>query len=96
VSFIAKNLHLIKSKDRESSVIQTGSILNSILGAHWSLFVTSAHSRQEYSSKDRQPGLPGIGGEKVKHSQCDIRSEATVVPHIGHLKNTNLAELCCH
>jgi hypothetical protein len=25
--------------------------------------VTSAHSRQAGSSKDRQPGLPGIGGE---------------------------------
>jgi hypothetical protein len=55
VSFIAKNLHLIQSKDRESSVIQTGSILNSILGVHWSLFVTSAHSKQVGSSKDRQP-----------------------------------------
>jgi hypothetical protein len=54
---------LIESKDRESGVIQTGSILNSILGAHWPLFVTSAHSRQVGSSKDRQPGLPGIGGE---------------------------------
>jgi hypothetical protein len=55
VSFIAKNPHLIESKDRESSVIQTGSILNSILGAHWHcpLFVTSAHSRQAGSSKDR-------------------------------------------
>jgi hypothetical protein len=40
VSFIAENPHLIESKDRESSVIQTGSILNSILGAHWPLFVT--------------------------------------------------------
>jgi hypothetical protein len=40
VSFIAENLHLIESKDRESSVIQTGSILNSILGAQWPLFVT--------------------------------------------------------
>jgi hypothetical protein len=57
VSFIAKNPHLIESKDRESSVIQTG-----ILGAHCPLFVTSAHSRQAGSSKDRQPGLPGIGG----------------------------------
>jgi hypothetical protein len=63
VSFIAKNPHLIESKDRESSVIQTGSILNSILGAHCLLFVTSAHSRQAGSSKDRQPGLPGIGVE---------------------------------
>jgi hypothetical protein len=63
VSFIAKNPHLIESKDRESSVIQTGSILNSILGAHYPLFVTSAHSRQAGSSKDRQPCLPGIGGE---------------------------------
>jgi hypothetical protein len=36
IMFIAKNLHLIESKDRESSVIQTGSILNSILGVHWS------------------------------------------------------------
>jgi hypothetical protein len=33
--FIAENLHLIESKVHESSVIQTGSILNSILGAHW-------------------------------------------------------------
>jgi hypothetical protein len=63
VYFIAKNPHLIESKDRESSVIQTGSILNSILGAHCPLFGTSAHSRQAGSSKDRQPGLPGIGGE---------------------------------
>jgi hypothetical protein len=63
VSFIAKNPHLIESKDRESSVIQTASIQNSILGAHWSLFVTSAHSREAGSSKDRQPGLPGIGGD---------------------------------
>jgi hypothetical protein len=63
VSFIAKNPHLIESKDRESSVIRTGSILNSILGVHCPLFVTSAHSRQAGSSKDRQPGLPGIGGE---------------------------------
>jgi hypothetical protein len=59
VSFIAKNPHLIESKDRESSVIQTGNIL----GAHCLLFVTCAHSRQAGSSKDRQPGLPGIGGE---------------------------------
>jgi hypothetical protein len=44
-------------------VIQTGSILNSILGVHWLLFVISAHSREAGSSKDRQPGLPGIGGE---------------------------------
>jgi hypothetical protein len=44
-------------------MIQTGSILNSILGAHWSLFVTSAHSRQAGSSEDRQPGVPGIGGD---------------------------------
>jgi hypothetical protein len=63
VSFIAEHPHLIESKDRESSVIQTGSILNSILGAHWPLFVTSAHSRELGISKDRQPGLPGIGGE---------------------------------
>jgi hypothetical protein len=63
VSLIAKNLHLIESNDRESSVIQTGSILNSILGAHFPLFVTSAHSRQAGSSQHRQPGLPGIGGE---------------------------------
>jgi hypothetical protein len=62
VYFIVKN-NLIESKDRESNVIQTGSNLNSILGAHWPLFVTSAHSRQAGSSKDRQPGLPGIGGE---------------------------------
>jgi hypothetical protein len=65
LSFIAENSHLIESKDRESSVIQTGSILNSILGAHWLLFVTSAHSREVGSSKDRQPGLPGIGGGPV-------------------------------
>jgi hypothetical protein len=57
-SFIAENGHLIESKDRESSVIQTGSILNSILGAHshWLLFVTSGHSREAGSSKDHQPG----------------------------------------
>jgi hypothetical protein len=61
VYFIAKNPHLIESKDRESSVIQTGSIL----GAHWSLFVTSAHSRQAGSSKDRQPSVTGIGGGPV-------------------------------
>jgi hypothetical protein len=53
-------------------VIQTGSILNSILGAHWLRFVTSVYSREVGSSKDRQPdlpgigGVPGIGGEKVK------------------------------
>jgi hypothetical protein len=47
----------------ESSVIQTGTILNSILGAHCLLFVTSVHSRQAGSSKVCQPGLPGIGGE---------------------------------
>jgi hypothetical protein len=63
VSFIAENPHLIESKDRESSVIQTGSILNSILGAHWLLFVTSVHFREAGSSKDRQPGLPCIDGE---------------------------------
>jgi hypothetical protein len=63
VSFIAKNPHLIESKDRENSVIQTGSILNSILDAHCPLFVTSAHSRQAGSSKDRQPSILGIGGE---------------------------------
>jgi hypothetical protein len=63
LSFIAENLHLIESKDRESSVIQTGSILNSILGAHWPIFVTSAHSREAGNSKYRQLGLPGIGGE---------------------------------
>jgi hypothetical protein len=74
VSFIAENLHLIESKDRESSVIQTGSILNSILGAHWQLFVTSAHSRATGISKDRQPSLPGnsgvagIVGEKVNNT----------------------------
>jgi hypothetical protein len=50
VSFIAENTRLIKSKDREISVIQTGSILNSILGAHWPLFVTSAHSREPYGA----------------------------------------------
>jgi hypothetical protein len=44
-------------------VIQTGSIPNSILGVHWPLFVTTAHSRAVGNSKDRQPGLPGIGGE---------------------------------
>jgi hypothetical protein len=44
-------------------VIQTGSIQNSILGAHWPLFVTSGRSREAGSSKDRQPGVPGIGGE---------------------------------
>jgi hypothetical protein len=43
MSFIAENPHLIESKDCESSVIQ--SILNSILGAPWPLFVTPAHSR---------------------------------------------------
>jgi hypothetical protein len=63
VSFIAENPHLIESKDRVSSVIETGSIENSILGGHWLLFVTSAHSREAGSSKDCQPGLPGIGGE---------------------------------
>jgi hypothetical protein len=44
-------------------VIQTGSILNNILGAHWLLFVTSAQSRKAGISKHRQPSLPGIGGE---------------------------------
>jgi hypothetical protein len=63
LSFIAENLHLIESKDRESSVIQTGSILNSILGVHWLLFMTSAHSREAGNLKDRQLGQPGIGGE---------------------------------
>jgi hypothetical protein len=50
VYFIAENPHLIESKDRESNVIQTRSIPDSILGAHWPLFVTSAHSREAGSS----------------------------------------------
>jgi hypothetical protein len=29
----------------------------------WPLFVTSAHSREAGISKDRQLGIPGIGGE---------------------------------
>jgi hypothetical protein len=84
VYFIAVNPHLIESKDCESSSIQTGSILNSILGAHWLLFVTSAHSREAGSPKDRQPGLPGIGGEPdgpvcqesmVKRLKVNLNSE---------------------
>jgi hypothetical protein len=59
VSFITENPPLSDSKERQSSVIQTESILNSLLGAHWPLFVTSAHSREAGNSKDRQPGLPG-------------------------------------
>jgi hypothetical protein len=83
VSFIAENPHLIESKDRESSVIQARSILNSILGGHWLLFVISAHSRAAGNSKDRHPGLPGnsgerdglgIGGEKVR--VCIIHTRA--------------------
>jgi hypothetical protein len=64
VSFIAENRHLIESTDRESSRIQTGSILNTILGAQWPLFVTSAQSRAAGNSKDRQSGLPGNSGER--------------------------------
>jgi hypothetical protein len=47
VYFIAENPHLIESNDRESSVILTGSILNSILGVHWPLFVTSLRTLEK-------------------------------------------------
>jgi hypothetical protein len=38
VSFIPENPHLIESKDRETSVIQTGSILNSLFWVRMTTF----------------------------------------------------------
>jgi hypothetical protein len=63
VYFIAENLHLIETKDCESSVIQTGPEQYSGYALRRP-FVTSAHSRAAGISKDRQPGLPGNSGER--------------------------------
>jgi hypothetical protein len=80
------------------TIVEIGSILNSILVAHWLLFVTSAHSREVGSSKDRQPGVyrelvvnrqtgvPGIGGEKVKDLHTPGRGENQVASAQGYLE----------